>query len=142
MTQNIFSFFKKREVKQFIKFFLIGGIGTSINLLILYLLTEFAGFYYMLSAIIAFMVGATINFIINKRWTFLERIREDFLIKYSKYFFISIVALLGNLLILYILTEFAGFYYVISQFLAASVSFLVNFFGSKKWIFKTKYNKL
>ena len=136
MLQNIFPFFKKRGVKQFIKFGLIGGVGTVINLLILYTFTEYLGFYYMFSAIIAFMVGATINFIMNKKWTFLERVREDFLIKYSKYFFVSIVALLGNLLILYILTEFVGVYYILSQFLAASVSLIVNFFCSKKWIFK------
>ncbi len=142
MLQNIFPFFKKRGVKQFIKFGLIGGVGTVINLLILYTFTEYLGFYYMFSAIIAFMVGATINFIMNKKWTFLERVREDFLIKYSKYFFVSIVALLGNLLILYILTEFVGIYYILSQFLAASASLIVNFFVSKKWIFKTKYNKL
>ena len=138
MLQNIFLFFKKRGVKQFIKFGFGGGVGTAINLSILYTFTEYLEFYYMLSAIIAFMVGSTINFIINKRWTFLERVREDFWIKYSKYFFVSIVALSGNLLVLYILTEFVGIYYIISQFLAASASLIVNFFSSKKWIFKIR----
>ena len=129
-------------MKQFIKFGFEGEVGTVINLLILYTFTEYLEFYYMVSAIIAFMVGMTINFIVNKKWTFLERVREDFLIKYSKYFFVSIVALSGNLLALYILTEFVGIYYIISQFLATSASLIVNFFGSKKWIFKIRYNKL
>ena len=63
-------FYKKEIITQFFKFASVGLVGTFINLTILYILTEYFGVYYMISAIIAIGTTLITNFIGNKIWTF------------------------------------------------------------------------
>ncbi len=70
--KNLFGYlpYKKEVFLQFLKFALVGLTGTFINLIILYVLTEYFGIYYMVSAIIAIGTTLITNFIGNKIWTF------------------------------------------------------------------------
>ena len=127
---------KKENVKQFIKFAIVGVINTLINLCVLYILTDFFNVYYIFSAVIAFIVAVTNSFILNKIWTFKENLGDRTIKKYSKFFIISICALLVNLLVLYVLTDIFKLYYMLSQVIAIGVSLWVNFFGNKMWTFR------
>jgi len=127
---------KKESVKQFIKFAIVGVTNTLINLSVLYVLKEFFGVYYLFAAVIAFIVAVTNSFILNKIWTFKENIRDGTIKKYSKFFMVSLSALLVNLLILYILTDIFKLYYMLSQIVAIGVSLWINFFGNKTWTFR------
>jgi dolichol-phosphate mannosyltransferase len=126
---------KKALIFQFFKFGVVGAIGTVINLIVLYSFTEYLGIYYMISAIAAFVVAATSNFIFNKIWTFREVLAESIIKKYVKFFIVSVIALVVNLLLLYTFTEFLGLYYIISQIIAIIITFLINFAGNKIWTF-------
>jgi dolichol-phosphate mannosyltransferase len=128
--------YKKDLFIQFFKFALVGGLGTVINLAVLYALTEYLGLYYLLSAFFAFLVAVTNNFIWNKVWTFRERIGEKTAVKYNKFFFVSVIALVVNLLFLYFFTEFLGIYYLVSQVLAIALALIINFLGNKCWTFR------
>lgn len=128
--------YKFKIAKEFIKFAVVGLIGTIINLAILYFLTELFGVYYIISAIFAFIIAMTSNFILNKIWTFKEDIRENALTKYGKFAIVSIIGLIVNLIFLYVFTEYLGIYYLISQVLAIGIALFVNFFGNKIWTFK------
>lgn len=144
-TKEIFNYLKnlmgywsyrRKVIDEFFRFALVGILGTLINLAILYIFTEFIGIYYLVSAIIAFLVAVTHNFILNKIWTFKEKINHLFTKKYIQFFIVSIFALVINLIFLYIFTEFLNIYYMISQALAIGISFIANFIGNKIWTFK------
>ena len=120
---------------QLAKFAIAGAIFAIVNILILYILTDFLGIYYILSSIIAFILGSTGNFLLNKKWTFKERIRHDFLKKYTKAISVNIGAVIITITLLFILTEFLNVYYLISQAIAMIVAFFINFIGNKKIIF-------
>ena len=62
--------YKKEVISQFFKFASVGLVGTFINLFILYVLTEYFGVYYMISAVIAIGTTLMTNFLGNKIWTF------------------------------------------------------------------------
>jgi dolichol-phosphate mannosyltransferase len=126
----------RKSFREFIKFAFVGLIGTIVNLLVLYFLTEYGGIYYLFSAVLAFIVAATSNFILNKTWTFRERIGYRIVNKYMKFFSISVIALLVNLFFLYVFTEFLGIYYIVSQIIAIGISLVINFIGNKKWTFR------
>jgi len=127
--------YKKSVIKEFFKFVFVGGIGTLINIAILYFLTEKVGIYYMISAIFSFVIAMTSNFILNKIWTFKENIKLEIRKKYSQFGLVSVIALLVNLFFLYIFTEFLGVYYIISQILAIGIALIINFLGNKIWTF-------
>ncbi|MBM3206488.1 glycosyltransferase family 2 protein [Candidatus Pacearchaeota archaeon] len=120
---------------KFIKFSLVGLIGTFINLAVLYSFTELLGVYYIFSAILSFFLAASSNFILNKVLTFNESIKYKILSKYYKFLIVSICALIINLAVLYSFTELLGVYYLISQIIAIGFSFILNFIGNKIWTF-------
>jgi len=132
--KNLFSY--KKSLIQFFKFCIVGTIGTLVSLSVLYGLTEFLGFYYLVSAVFAFVISLTSNFVLNKFWTFKGRSKDKTLVQYWKFFVVNIVALVVNLFFLYIFVEYFGIWYVLAQFLAICVAMIVNFLGSKFWTFK------
>src|SRR3989344_967738 len=135
--QNLLGYlpYKKKIMLEFFKFCLVGLIGTFINIFILYILTEYFYLYYIISALFAFIVAVTANFIFNKIWTFGEKIHERMLKKYVHFFLVSLTALSVNLFFLYIFTEFLGIYYIVSQIMAIGIALMVNFIGNKIWTF-------
>lgn len=55
---------------KFTKFAIVGGTGTLIHWFCIYSLTEWAGLWYMASAILGSFVTVTWNFTVNALWTF------------------------------------------------------------------------
>ncbi|HLC56216.1 MAG TPA: glycosyltransferase family 2 protein [Candidatus Nanoarchaeia archaeon] len=135
--QNLVGYldYKKNVIKEFVKFGIVGGIGTLVNIAILYLFTEKIGVYYIISAILSFIVAMTSNFILNKTWTFNENIKLKIGKEYLQFSLVSFSALLVNLFFLYIFTEVLGVYYIISQIIAIGIALIINFFGNKIWTF-------
>ena len=127
---------QKKNVYEFLKFVCVGFTGTFLHLLVLYIFTEFFGIYYIVSSIFGFCFGVTNNFILNKIWTFREKLNYKVIKKYYRYFILNVIILFVNLSILYSLTEFLQIYYLISQIIAVGFAFLINFFISKFWIFR------
>lgn len=119
-----------------LKFGLIGISGMLINLGILYVLTDFAGFFYLISGFIAFLVSVFWNFSFNKVWTFKENYKHKTTSKFLKFFLVSGGGLVVNMFFLWFFTEVTEIYYMISQVLAIGIAFIVNFIGNKIWTFR------
>jgi dolichol-phosphate mannosyltransferase len=134
---NIFGYlsFKRQVVSEFFKFAFVGLTGTVINLGILYFLTEQFRIYYLLSAVFAFFVAMSSNFIFNKIWTFKKNFNANLKKSYLNFAAISIFALLINLFFLYIFTEIFKVYYLASQVFAIGIALVINFLGNKIWTF-------
>ena len=69
-------FSAKHTLKQYATFLGFSSIGAALQLLIVYLLTEAAGFNYEPSLLLAVAVASISNFLLNKRLTFQEQIWE------------------------------------------------------------------
>ena len=122
--------------KEFVKFAFVGVINTLINMGVLYILVNYFSVYYMVAAILAFLVAVTNSFIMNTLWTFKSDIADKTHSKLSKFFLISTIAALFNLLFLYIFTEFLGIWYMLSQLFAIVLTLLINFIGNKLWTYR------
>jgi len=126
----------KRNFRYIIRFGVVGLSGTAIHLIVLFLLTEFAGIYYIFSAIFAFLVAVTSNFLFNKFWTFKETSKGKNFNRYSIFFVTAMIAFVINVSLLYFFTEFVGINYLIAQLFAIMFSFWINFIGSKRFAFR------
>ncbi len=133
--------FSKRFIIQFLKFALVGALGTLINLGILYCFTEFFKVYYLISEIFAFVIVSINNYLLDKVWTFKEEVREQVVIKYFQFFTISVIALMINLIFLFILVEYFHLWYIFAEIFAIGCAFLINFSGNRYFTFKQK-NKI
>ena len=126
---------RKDISKQFLTFASIGFIGTLLNFMILYTLTEYGGIWYMFSAIFAFIAAMVHNFIFNKIFTFKEQLTRKIHLRFFRFASVSISALAINLAILYTLTEYVGLFYMLSQAVAIGTALVINFLGNKVWTF-------
>lgn len=126
----------KRNLRPFITFCLIGGINTLIHIVTLYSLVEFANFYYILASFIGFILAVTNSFILNTIFTFKQKLNYQTKKRYSKFFTISASSAIINLSLLYLITEYLGIYYLISQLIATLFSLTINFIANKKWTYK------
>lgn len=62
--------FVKKHYKKGFKFAAIGTIGAIESLITQYILTEYAGIYYIISAIIGMLIGFINNYFLNYYITF------------------------------------------------------------------------
>lgn len=130
------SLINKQNFYEFIRFSIVGVINTLVNLAVLFVLTEFFGVYYVISAVFAFIAAVTNSFVLNKTWTFKYKTKNNLSKKYTQFFMVSIIAFIVNLLILYFLTEYLHFYYMTSQIIGIIFNLIINFLGNKLWTFK------
>jgi dolichol-phosphate mannosyltransferase len=134
--KNLISYLRYRKTTfEYIKFATVGLLGTIINLGLTFFLTEEFKIYYIISASMAFVIVVTFNFTLNKVWTFKEGLRSRVLSKYVKFVLISLLALSLNLSMLFLLTDYFKFHYLISQLMAIQIASFINFGGNKIWIF-------
>jgi putative flippase GtrA len=124
---------------KFIKFCVVGGLGTFLNLFILYLSVELFGLWYIYGAAFSFVIVITFNFSLNKIWTFKDRERESIAVtgQYLTYVVIGGVGMAINIASLYILVEYFHIQYLLAELIAILIATLWNFQGTRFLVFKS-----
>lgn len=116
---------------------LITGITAFLlDMLVLWGLTEYVGFYYLVSAAVSALAGGLFSFAMNSFWVFHKRERKNTLLRFLVFTLIGALGLGVNLLVMWLCTDIAGMYYMLSKVFAQVVSFLFNFFLRKFFVFE------
>jgi putative flippase GtrA len=146
MLQKLF--LKFPILKQLIKFVIVGGINTGIDFAVLnieMILTGIASGPGMLVLnSISFSVATTNSYFMNKRWTFEDKGAEKSGVKFSQFLAVSIVGIIINGGIVYLITSFTTPLFGLSpqlwanvaKLLATGISLIWNFIGYKFFVFK------
>ena len=122
-------------MSKFIKFAIVGTLGSITNLAVFFVLSIF-GFYYMLNACVCFFVAVTQNYILNNFFTFKEKKLN--LKQYLLYINANIFGLCVNLSVLFVFRNFILEQYadIFSQAIGIFAAFIINFLLSKYFVFK------
>jgi putative flippase GtrA len=128
-------FFSKRAKEESFSFFWIWILIAPFYLVLLFVLTEYIGIYYIFSALISAIICSSANFFLNKTITFRERIGKDFSSEFFIFWWIVLISGFTRLVLLFFLTEFFGIHYIVSSILSLIVSGFVVFIGYKIFIF-------
>jgi dolichol-phosphate mannosyltransferase len=119
-----------KEIRNIIKFGIVGITGIFVNTGILYILSEIFNIFYLISSVIAIELSIINNFVWNDVWTFgneknqkISRVTRRFL----SYQIVSIGGILINVCVLFFLTEVLGVYYLISNLIGILIAFSWNF---------------
>ena len=116
-----------------------GGMGAITNIGILFILTEFFNINYLISGVISFLLSVIVSFSLQKNLTFNDRDR-DINNTHKKFIYFLIIALLNLIIntgILYCLTEYIGFYYILSQIFAGLIVAIWSYFVYKVFVFNS-----
>jgi putative flippase GtrA len=121
------------------KFLTVGLLGTLTNLILFYIFVDRWDFSALPVSTIIFLISSIQNYYLNHIWTFSDRTVNQpvGLSSYVKYLFIALAGLGINLFLLWvILFLFTPPLKVMAQAFGISGGTIINFMGSKYWIFR------
>lgn len=141
---------QKREVKRFVKFAIVGAMGTVTDLTVLNLLIQFFNFPLFAANTVSFSAAVIQNFFLNRRWTFPESRERKARNQLVQFGLVSVIGLGINQLVFlsvhHILDHFwidlagADLGFVISynfaKLFAIGVVLFWNFLANRLWTYR------
>lgn len=132
----------QRNLRQFVKFAVVGGVGTAVNLLVLKLtLFAWGQFHattpYAVEAFasgLAFAVAVVNNYLLNRWWTF--RSSGTMGAEFIKFLIVSIAGLVLNEIVFFIFRAQLHVNVLVSQLIAIVCVLPFNFALNKLWSFR------
>ena len=121
---------------QFVRYFFVGGFAFVVDFGLLYILTEYAGLHYLLSATLSFIAGLLVNYIISCLWVFNGSKFKNRLVAFLFFAAIGVVGLALNDTLIWLFTDCIGTHYMFSKIVAAAMVYLWNFFARKYLVFR------
>lgn len=118
-------------VSQIIKFLFVGGTAFIIDYSLLYILTEFIGFNYIIAAAISFIISTIYNYIASMYWVFVSKYTSNRQKELKIFILLSISGLIINQILLAILVEQFYIHYMISKIVVTIIVMIWNFITRK-----------
>jgi dolichol-phosphate mannosyltransferase len=122
-------------LRKIARFLITGAIVISAYYAPYYLLTRFCGVWYLVSSIIASIICSTINFLLQKFWTFENKSMANVHLQVGAFIFVSAAYTVANGAMLYLLVSKLGMHYLLAQIIVSSIIGFVSYFISD-WIFR------
>lgn len=127
----------RKLINQLVKFGLVGIVATMIDFLVLTVLTELMGVYYLLSAAIAFVVATIVNYGASMKFVFDSRYSKGQ--KHQELTIFVVLSLIGlglNQVFMWFFVEITVIHYMIAKILATILVMAWNFISRKIWFEK------
>ncbi|TCM88605.1 putative flippase GtrA [Paenibacillus sp. BK033] len=131
---------KLGALKQFVLFNMVGLLNTLVDFIV-YSILVWAGLYVLPAQVISYSAGMANSYALNSLITFKGASKKEGAVKAGSgravRFILLNAAVLGvSMLLLYELTETVGLGPLTAKLLATVVTVVLNFAGSKWWVFK------
>ena len=123
---------------QLLRYGFVGGVAFVADYGLLYVLTEFAGVQYLVSAALAFVAGLTVNYLLSNLIVFKAHRLESRLVEFLVFAVIGVIGLALNEAIMYCCSEIIGMHYMVSKLVSTVTVFFWNFFARKLTLFSKK----
>lgn len=104
---------------QFFRYTLVGGLAFVVDLVLLFVLTEYAHWHYLVSATLSFLAGLLVNYILSTQWIFRSSKIKNKKIEFILFGLIGVIGLGLNNVLLYFFTDLIGLYYMLSKLITA-----------------------
>ncbi len=121
----------KNLIKQIMRFGVVGVISFLIDYGILYVLTEKANIYYLLSAGISFTVSVVINYLLSMSWVFKSNKKRGKKEEFIIFIVLSLGGLLLNQVMMYVLVDYMNVYYLLAKIVSTAIVMIYNFISRK-----------
>ncbi len=134
LSNRLFVYKTDSLIIQLIRYTIVGGLAFAIDFGLLFILTEYIGLFYVLSATLSFIAGLLVNYFISTSWIFKSVIKNK-QIEFTLFALIGVIGLGLNDLLIWIFTEKFHLHYMFSKLVTAVLVYLWNFFGRKYFLF-------
>ena len=109
------------------KFLFVGLLGIGVNQLLLWVLVEAAGIFYIPAAILASQGSTAFNFVLVESWVFHGAGKRGLIKRFISFDALNSLSLVLRIPMLYVLTSGLHLHYLLSNLLAIGVLTLVRF---------------
>ena len=120
---------------QFFRYIFVGGIAAVVNIGMLYVFTDICHIYYLISNVISFILGLTVNYILSKKFVFQDDVSMSKSKEFTLYAIIGVLGLGIDTLFMWIFTSIASLHYLVSKIISTAIVFIWNF-GARKVLYK------
>lgn len=120
---------------QLFRYAIVGGCAFVVDYGSLWLLTEVFHLHYLVSAVIAFILGLTCNYLLSTSWVFGDHRMSNRWAEFSVFAIIGVVGLGLNELIMYLGCEKLHLHYMVAKLISTAIVFFWNFFARKFILF-------
>ena len=129
----------KAYFNDFYKAQLSAFIGGSVDYSAMILLKEYVGVHYTIAIVYSGLIGAVVNFLLNRNWSFKRgKYRDPILIQIIKFIPVVANSVFMKALGTFLITNYLGIDYKISRIITdVGVSIIFNFTLQRFWVFKT-----
>ncbi len=117
------------------RYFAVSTMALTVDLCLLYLISEVFGVHYLVANPIAFAFGALVAYIGSVHWAFRHRKLSNTCVEMTIFIIIGVGGLAINEAILWLGIEFVAVSLVLAKVVAALTSFAFNFVGRKMVLF-------
>ena len=121
----------KNLIKQIMRFGVVVVISFLVDYGILYVLTEKANIYYLLSAGISFTVSVVINYLLSMSWVFKSNKKRGKKEEFIIFIVLSLGGLLLNQVMMYVFVDYMNVYYLLAKIVATAIVMIYNFTSRK-----------
>lgn len=90
---------RRAETKRFVKFAMVGVLGTLTHFTFLNLLVQIGGWSEFLANSVGFCIAVVQNFFLNRYWTYPESRGRDARRQLAQFFLVSMIGLVLNLVV-------------------------------------------
>lgn len=126
----------KNLINQIIKFGIVGVLAFLIDYVLLFVLVEYLGMYYLISSAISFTVSVVFNYICSMKFVFTRRDDISKKKEFIVFLILSIVGLLINQAMMWIMVDKLLIYYMISKIIVTGIVIIWNFISRKIFLEK------
>lgn len=121
----------RNSIKQFLQYIVVGGTCTTIDFIVLYLLTTHGGVHYLVSSTISFAIGVVLNWLLCTYWVFQYHKVQQQSKEFAYYVLISLFGLMLNAMLMWLFTEVFSIWFMYSKLFSVSITLFYNFFTRK-----------
>ena len=128
----------KKSIKQFIKFGLVGASGLGVGLAVINIIMRCYE-NFVIANIVAFVIAATWNFVLNHKFTFKNNVERHIVILWAMFIGSSLIGAFSNWAIsfsLYYNLEIFKQHYNLAAVCGVIAGYLINFLFAKHIVFK------
>ena len=130
--KGLLSYLTGAEIKQFISYFIVGGVSALVEWISFFLLGRLLNMPYLPATALAFVFSTTTNWFLGRTFTFKNsKLGKKKGKEFIQVFGVSGIGLLANLG----LTEFLK---TLAKIIATGIVFIWNYLARKLWIYRQK----
>jgi len=116
---------------QLFRYVFVGGTAFVVDFFFLYFFSDICGIYYLISAVLSFIISVLVNYVMSTKWVFNQDNIENKVLEFNLFILISTIGLVFTEILLYFFTDICGIYYLFSKIISAVIVLFWNFLARR-----------